>query len=136
MSSSGDAIGSVLPMSEPVEDKLAALLGEDKDVLAARLFAASFTTGVQNPLEFRKIRAQLAAMAGFGRLKAFLGHGAPDYVLGVELVLRWERAMLAARVFGGDGASMYLLLLSDGELVRDSDDPYAAALTAIRSGAS
>lgn len=123
-------------MSKPVDDELGALLGEDKDVLAAHLFAQSFTEGAQNPLEFRKIRAQLASMAGIGRLKAFLGHGAPDYVLGVELVLRWERALLAARVFGGDGANMYLLLLSDGEPVRDSADPYTAALTAIRSGAA
>ena len=120
-------------MSKPVDDKLGALLGEDKDVLAARLFALSFTEGAQNPLEFRKIRGQLASMAGVGRLKAFLGHGALDYVLGIELVLRWERAMLAARIFGGDGASMYVLLLSDGELVRESADPYTAALTAIRS---
>ena len=123
-------------MSKPGDDNLTALLGEDKDVLAARLFAASFTSGVRNPLEFRKIRTHLAAMAGMGLLKAFVAHDAPDYVLGVELVLRWERAMLAARVFAGDSASMYLLLLSDGELVRNSADPYAAALTAIRSGAA
>ena len=43
------AVDSVQPMSEPVDEKLAALLGEDKDVLAARLFAASFTSGVRNP---------------------------------------------------------------------------------------
>lgn len=123
-------------MSEPVDEKLAALLGEDKDVLDARLFAASFTSEVRNPVEFRKIRTQLASMAGLGRLKAFLGHNAPDYVPGVELVLRWERAMLAARVFAGDSASRYLLLLSDGELVREPADPYTAALTAIRSAAA
>ena len=119
-------------MSKPIDDKLAALLGEDKDILAARLFAASFTQGVSSPLEFRKIRAQLASMAGLGRLKIFSGYG-PDYTLGFELVLRWERAMLAARLFAGDSASMYLLLLSDGETVRQSADPYTAALTAIRS---
>lgn len=60
-------------MSKPIDDKLAALLGEDKNILAARLFA-------------------------------------------------------------GDSASMYLLLLSDGETVRTSADPYAAALAAIASG--
>ena len=122
-------------MSKPVDDNLATLLGEDKDVLAARLFAASFTEGAQNPLDFRKIQTQLAALAGLGRLKAFFASGAPSYALGVELVLRWERALLAARIYGGDGANMFLLLLSDGELVRDSADPYAAALTAIRSAA-
>ena len=123
-------------MSKPVDDTLAALLGEDKDVLSARLFVASFTTGVRSPLEFRKIRKHLAAMAGLGRLKALVAPDAPDFVLGVELVLRWERAMLAARVFAGDSASMYLLLLSDGELVRSSADPYTEALTAIRSAAA
>lgn len=122
-------------MSKSVDDKLGTLLGEDKDVLAARLFAQSFANGAQNPLEFRKIRAQLASMAGIGRLQVFAGHGGPDYALGVELVLRWERAMLAARLFGGSDGGMYVLLLSDGELVRGSADPYAAALTAIRSGA-
>ena len=122
-------------MSKPVDDKLGTLVGEDKDVLAARLFVASFTQGSRDPLEFGKIRAQLAAMAGIGSFQVFAGHGGPDYAFGVELVLRWERALLAARIFGGDHASMSLLLLSDGELVRDSADPYAAALTAIRSAA-
>ncbi|NRQ50676.1 hypothetical protein [Aeromicrobium stalagmiti] len=120
-------------MSKPIDDKLAALLGEDKNILAARLFVESFAGGVQSPLEFRKIRAHLASMAGLGRLKIFSGYG-PDYTLGVELVLRWERAMLAARLFAGDSASMYLLLVSDGETVRTSADPYAAALAAIASG--
>jgi hypothetical protein len=123
-------------MRKPVDDKLGALLGEDKDVLAARLFALSFTEGARNPLEFNKVRTQLASMAGIGRLKAFAGHGGPDYALGIELVLRWERAMLAARVFGGDGAGLYILILSDGELVRDSADPYAAALAALRPSAA
>lgn len=122
-------------MSKPVNDKLGALVGEDKDVLAARLFAASFTKGARNPLDFGKIRAQLASMAGVGRFQVFAGHGGPDYAFCIELTLRWERAMLAARIFSGDHASMSLLLLSDGELVRDSADPYAAALTAIRSAA-
>ena len=122
-------------MSKPVDDKLGTLVGEDKDVLAARLFVASFTQGARDPLEFGKIRAQLATMAGIGRFQVFAGHGGPDYAFGVELVLRWERALLAARIFGGDHASMSVLLLSDGELVRDSADPYAAALTAIRSAA-
>lgn len=121
-------------MSKSVDDKLATLLGEDKDVLAARLFVASFARGVQSPLEFRKIRAQLASMAGLGRVKIFSGYG-PDYTLCFELVLRWERAMLAGRLFAGDSASMFLLLLSDGEMVRESADPYTAALTAIRSAA-
>lgn len=122
-------------MSKPVDHNWLASLGEDKDVISARLFAASFTGGAKNPLEFGKVRAQLASMAGFGRVKSFFAYSAPDFALGVELVLRWERAMLAARIFAGDSASMYLLLLSDGALVRDSDDPYAAALAAIRSAA-
>lgn len=120
-------------MSKPPGDKLAALLGEDKNALAARLFVASFTLETTSPLEFRKVRAQLASMAGLGRLKIFAGYG-PDYVLGFELVLRWERAMLAARTFTGDSATMYVLLLSDGDMVRQSPDPYSAALAAIRSG--
>lgn len=119
-------------MSKPVDDKLAALLGEDKNTLAARLFVESFGRDVQSPLEFRKIRAQLASMAGLGRLKIFSGYG-PDYVIGFELVLRWERALLAARMFAGDSSTMYLLLLSDGEKARQSADPYTAALAAIRS---
>lgn len=120
-------------MSKPTEDELATLLGQDKDILAAQLFVTSFEPGVKSPLEFRKIRAQLASMAGLGRVKIFSGYG-PDYVFGVELVLRWERAMLAARMFAGDSATMYLLLLSEGEMIRQSADPYAAALAAIRSG--
>jgi len=123
-------------MSKPVDDNPTTLLGEDKDVLAARLFVASFSPGAHNPLDFRKIQTQLASLAGLGRMKAFFASDAPSYALGVELVLRWERAMLAARVFGGDGANMLLLLLSEGELVRDAADPYAAALGAIRSRSS
>lgn len=120
-------------MSKPTDDKLAVLLGEDKNVLAARLFVASFTPDAKSPLEFRKVRAQLASMAGLGRLKIFSGYG-PDYVMGFELVLRWERAMLAARTFTGDSATMYVLLLDDGDLIRQSADPYSAALAAIRAG--
>lgn len=122
-------------MVKPADEKLAALLAEDKDVVAARLFAASFVGDVPTSLEFRKVRAELRAMAGVGRMKALVGHDEPDFAFGVELVLRWERALLAARIFGGSGSSMYVLLLSDGESVLQAADPYDAALTAIRSWA-
>lgn len=110
---------------------MAALLAEDADVIAARLFAVSFRPGTSSPLEFRKVRKHLASMAGLGKLKVF-GYK-PDYALALEFVLLWERSLLAARLAAGDSATLYVHLLRKGEAVRGAPDPEAAALDAIRT---
>lgn len=117
-------------MSDPLRDALAA----DAADLSARLFVETFTTDDTSPQPFRTILKTLSQITGVAPKRHFLTIDTMSesvYAVALEITLRWEHAYLAGRIPSGD-QGLFLVLLREGELVRASDDPHAAAVARLR----
>lgn len=111
------------------------LFGDGTAVAAARVFAEVFAPGAKPVQSFKEVRAKVAALGGLTQRTRFLTTTAmaePTYAAGLEIVLRWEHAYLAARI-PVDSQGLHVVLLRAGSSVQQSQDPYAAALAALRT---
>lgn len=116
-----------------MSDPISSLLASGADQVAARVFADVFTHDAPSPQPFREVRARLAALAGATERRRFLTTSAmaePAYAGGLEVVLLWERALLAARISSGD-QGLFIVVLREGEAARASGDAYTAALSRL-----
>ncbi len=104
----------------------------DKPEIAAGLLARAFASG-ESMTDTKKIRRHAGEMAGRSRAELFWGSkgATQDFVVLMECVLLWERALLAVRVSAGDRGES-ILLLERGHEAMASADPAAAALAALR----
>ncbi len=100
--------------------------------VAALLFAETFRPGKKSPLSFREVHKHLADIAGLGKPGILGGRQKADYLIGLECTILWERALLAARMWVGDSASLHVHLLRRGEAVRGSADPLGEARAALK----
>lgn len=117
--------------SDPLSDALIA----DAAELSARLFAEVFGPGATSPQPFRTVLKSLSRITGVVPKRHFLTVDTMSeavYADALEIVLRWEAAYLAARAPVGD-QGLFLVLLREGEAVRASADPHAAALLRLRA---
>lgn len=113
------------------------LFADGADVAAARVFAEVFAAGARSPQSFKEVRRRVADLGGVTQRARFLSTSAmaePTYAAALEIVLRWEHGYLAARIPNGD-QGLYIVLLREGGRAQASADPYAAALSVLRSAA-
>ncbi len=111
------------------------LFGDGTAVAAARVFAEVFAPGARPVQSFKEVRARVAALGGVQQRTRFLTTTAmaePAYAAGLEIVLRWEHAYLAARI-PVDSQGLHVVLLREGSRAQHSGSPYAAALAALRA---
>lgn len=116
-------------MSDPVSS----LLAHGADQVAARVFADVFSARAPSPQPFSEVLARLTALAGANERRQFFSTSAmddPEYAGGLEIVLLWERALLAARTVVGEHG-LFVVALREGEAARASGDPYTAALSRL-----
>jgi hypothetical protein len=116
-----------------VSDPISGLLAGGADHVAARVFADVFTPDAPSPQPFREVRARLSALAGATERRRFLTTSTmaePAFAGGLEVVLLWERALLAARNSSGD-QGLFIVVLREGEAARASGDVYATALSRL-----
>ncbi|MBM7517285.1 hypothetical protein [Nocardioides nitrophenolicus] len=123
-------------MGEPDADAgLDRLFADGAAVAAARVFAEVFAPGAKAVQSFKEVRAKVAALGGLTQRTRFLTTTAmaePTYAVGLEIVLRWEHAYLAARI-PVDSQGLHVVLLREGRSAQQAPDPYAAALAALRT---
>lgn len=120
-------------MAEPVSSAHDRLFGDGAAVAAARVFAEVFAPGAKPVQSFKEVRAAVATLGGISQRTRFLTTTAmaePAYAAGLEIVLRWEHAYLAARI-PVEGQGLHVVLLREGSRVQHSADPYAAALATL-----
>lgn len=118
--------------------ELIALLALDRAQLAALTFVSAFTPklGAPYPACSRMEFAEFLAAHGRVPKHAYTWHPDryPDGALArlvIELVVRWERAGLAARGMSYEIGEV--VLLDAGEALLRGDDPEAAVLAALRN---
>ncbi len=120
-------------MENPSDDiALERIQGTPLTEVAALLFAETFRPEKKPLLSLREVHRNLAHLAGLSKPGLLGGKQRADYLITLECTILWEHALLAARMWIGDSASLHVQLLRRGEAARHDADPLSAARAALK----